>query len=119
MTYLEIISRPKLNGPGRHFGVLLSSGICFDFLPTGIRKTTELDFANGHQIKREEKIFETKAAIKRLIEIVEKEVKYDLINFNCENFARYLATGKSESKQISFFLVLTILFGGIYFLNEA
>lgn len=119
MNYIEIVSRPKLNLLGWHFGVRLSNGICYDFQPSGLRTISETEFANGFEINAGTRIQETKEAYKRLMEIKNRKVKYDILGFNCENFARYLVEGKSESHQINFLAVACLLGGAIWLSSEA
>lgn len=119
MNYMEIVSRPKLNQLGWHFGIRQSNGICYDFQPSGMRVISDIEFASGFEIQKGTRILETKEANKRLNEIIHKNVKYDFFNFNCENFARYLVEGKSESHQINFLAFAFVFFGAVWITSEA
>lgn len=118
MKQLHLISRQKLNGLGKHYGVLFSNNLCLDFHPEGIIEGSLNDFSKGLEIKIEISLPETNESYQRLNELKKGNKVYDLLGFNCENFARYLVEGKSESKQVFLASALIVLFGGIWILQD-
>lgn len=68
----------------------------------GVRYTSLKEALAGNPIKRFEKFGGTEAqrqtVISRINTLLGKA--YDLVVFNCEHFARWVATGKIESKQV-------------------
>jgi len=98
METIELIKRPKLNLLGMHYGVRLSTGEYYDFQPRGFKKISELEFKSGHEIEVEKSIPFTKEVKNRFEKILNST--YHLIDFNCENVARFLVEGESKSTQI-------------------
>lgn len=118
MKKLYLISRQKLSGMGKHYGVLLSNERCLDFHPQGITESNLKEFSKGLEVQIEISLPETKESYRRLEELKKNKKVYNLIDFNCENFARYLAEGKSESRQVFIASALIILFGGIWIFQD-
>ena len=112
----KIISRRKLNGLGRHYGVMLPDGRCFDLQPWGVRELTLEEFSSGLEVRIEQEVpFCDQELIKRLEWMAQKNIRYGVIKFNCESFARFLATGKAESKQIKYLAASTFAAGLSYY----
>ncbi len=116
MKKVKIISRPKLNGLGRHYGVMLEANQCYDFQPFGIRKITLEDFAQGYHVKTEQEVPLTDEIFRRIQRIGNKKIRYGLIKFNCESFARYLVTGKAQSNQVRYAAATSLAAGLCYYL---
>lgn len=81
----------------------------------GVRYTSLEKALDGKPIKRFEKFggteaqrFGVKQQINRLL-----GRSYDLVAFNCEHFARFIATGKMESKQVKVASNLLLVTGGL------
>lgn len=68
----------------------------------GVRYTTLKEAMAGNSVKRLEKFGGTESQRHLVVSKVNSLLKkpYDLIAFNCEHFARWIATGKIESKQV-------------------
>jgi hypothetical protein len=109
---IKLIRRDKFPNI-HHYGVELPDGRCIELSPTkGIRFCTMPDFSAGKQVVIEKTIPYTTFAYNRLIELIDGNKKYDLVNFNCEHFARYLTEGKAESFQVrDTFIVLACIVG--------
>jgi hypothetical protein len=119
MKSVALVSRPKLNGLGRHYGVLIDNTTCYDLQPIGIRKLTLDEFAEGHAIRREQEIPASPVILRRLQHLSQKPLRYGLLKFNCESFARYLLTGKAESKQIRYLAASSLGATLVYYLLGA
>lgn len=115
---LTLIYRPKISGIGFHYGAILPDGTYLDFSPSGIRRCLEEEFKCGKQIYKEKVIPYTEAVRRRLNDLVMQKAKYDLVNFNCEHFARYLVEGERKSTQISFIAASFAIFGLIVLFND-
>lgn len=112
----KIISRRKLNGLGRHYGVMLPDGRCFDLQPWGVRELNFEEFSSGLEVRIEQEApFCNQELVKRLEILAQKNIRYGIIKFNCESFARFLATGKAESKQIKYLAASTFAAGLCYY----
>lgn len=114
-TRFARISRPKLQGPGRHEAVLLPNGL--------VAHTTEgkwphltsyEDFRQGREVLLEDALVATEypAAAARLRELLQKREPYDPLFNNCETFARSVIRGDTISWQAVVLLGLTGV--GIY-----
>lgn len=110
MHEITLLSRPKLNLMGTHYGVCLGNGHVLDFQPAGTRIITMNEFAGDFQVKkgcsRHMSTFELQGVIARL-----SELKYDLIGNNCEHIARFVVENKKESKQIG---LLGLILVGVF-----
>ncbi len=88
-----VISREKLAGGGRHFGVHFPGGKVVDFSPTGVRYTTLHGFLEGRACKVERLIpeGEVRQAHWRASTAPGQVRAYHLLDFNCEHFANLIA----------------------------
>lgn len=79
----------------------------------GVRYTTLREALNGKPILRFEKFGGTETQRSLVIPKINKMLgkQYDLIVFNCEHFARWISTGKSESRQVNFVSWIAIIVG--------
>ncbi len=68
----------------------------------GVRFNSLKNALAGNVIKRFEKFWGTEAQRRLVIPRIKNLLgkSYDLIIFNCEHFARYIASGNAESKQV-------------------
>jgi hypothetical protein len=102
---LFLVERRLANKPGRHVGILdvgntfqqqrlgWWSSVVYQYGPTGI--TFEDLTAYWTTIKP---ITDVAGAVSRFREA--RLAAYDLVTNNCEHFARYVASGSRESKQV-------------------
>lgn len=107
-----VISREKLNGGGRHFGVHFPGGEVVDFHPAGVRFTTIHGFLEGRPCKVERLIpaREVRQAVWRARTAPGEVRTYHLLDFNCEHFANFIAgEARPESEQITSIAVLGLV----------
>lgn len=99
----SLISRPKLNMCGMHYGVKLGDTTVMDPQKDGIKIITPDDFAKGFSVKvesfRDIPFYEIASIQERI-----NKFKYDLFEDNCEHFSRDLVERKRESRQINFLI---------------
>ena len=108
---LKLVYREKLAGFGKHYGAILPDGSYLDFSLEGIRRCTQPEFAAGRQVFSEKEVKYSSHVQRRFEALVNGQLKYNLINFNCEHFARFLTEGESKSEQVnSSFLGLGLCF---------
>lgn len=98
MSYLKLISRPKF-GIARHYGALVGD-TCFQLVPSGFQKCSLQEFCEGHQFTVENEVLYSHAAESRFRNFRPVGLKYHLLNFNCEHFARYIVEGEARSEQV-------------------
>jgi hypothetical protein len=79
----------------------------------GVRFTSLANALAGNVIKRFEKFGGTDSQRSLVIPKIKNLLgrSYDLVVFNCEHFARWIATGKIESKQVKVASNVAILSG--------
>jgi hypothetical protein len=87
----------------------------------GVRFNSLKNALAGNDIKRFEKFGGTEAqrslVIPRIKNLIGKS--YDLIIFNCEHFARYIASGNAESKQVDNIAKIAIGSGSLLLLASS
>ena len=109
------ISRPKLQGPGRHEAVLLPNGLVAHTTQGKWPHLTSYEnFRQGKDVLVEDSLVATEhpAAAARLRELLARREPYDPLFSNCETFARTVIRGEGISWQV---VVLLGLAGvGIY-----
>lgn len=100
--WVGIVSRPKLNGVGRHVGVLLPNGCVAHLTPVGVEIVSLDAFAQGHPIT-----FDKAAPAEshwqimwRAYQTIGRMPAYNLSQFNCEIYARFVMGEKPESPQV-------------------
>jgi hypothetical protein len=114
-TQFARISRPKLQGLGRHEAVLLPNGlVAHTTQGKWPHLTTYEDFRQGKDVLVEDLLVpaEHSAAAVRLRDLLEKREPYDPLFSNCETFARTVIRGERISWQAVVLLGLTGV--GIY-----
>jgi hypothetical protein len=81
----------------------------------GVRYTSLEEALAGKPIKRFEKFGGTESQRCLVISQINKMVgrSYDLVVFNCEHFARWISTGKIESKQVKIVSNIFLVAGGL------
>lgn len=78
--------------------------------PAGFQNCTLQEFCEGQQMTIEKEVPYSSAVGTRLRNFHPTGLKYDLFNFNCEHFARYLVEGEARSDQVQkFALVFGVL----------
>ena len=99
---IRVLTRPKKNGLGIHFGVEFPSGEVFDLTyEHGLRRISRDAFADGAEVVtvREIPWHEGITVHARLDEFARNPRKYDLLKWNCETFAEWLTSGVPKSTQ--------------------
>ena len=97
---ISLIARPKLSGPGEHWGVQLPNGIvAHSTSDKGPHYVTYEEFAAGKPVKkvREVPMSEYDATLGRIEQEVSRRTGYHLLDNNCETFANRVTGGVSES----------------------
>lgn len=81
----------------------------------GVRYTSLEEALAGKPIMRFEKFGGTESQRNLVISEINKMVgrSYDLVVFNCEHFARWISTGKIESKQVKIASNIFLVAGGL------
>ena len=100
---IRVITRPKKNGVGTHFGVLFPDGRVYDYaVEVGMRQISLAQFSEGTQVAvvREIPWNMSNLVRARLEELGRNPRKYHLLEWNCETFAEWLTSGVPKSKQI-------------------
>jgi hypothetical protein len=108
------ISRPKLSAPGVHEGVQMLDGRVAHLswgLNTQICSFEK--FASGRPVTLEYLVPQSMSthAISALNAEIQRNARYDLLNYNCEVFARRVVLQKPESPQVGFWLGLLAIAG--------
>ena len=104
-----VLTRPKKNGIGTHWGVQFPNGRVYDYvLGFDLRVTTHAGFAEGAQVTVVRAIPWNMAHLvrSRLEELRRNPRKYDALNWNCETFAEWLTSGVPKSGQAIAALIL-------------
>lgn len=107
-----VISRPKVDGLVRHFGVDFQDGRVVHLLFSGeIEFTTPDGFALGHDVAIEKVIPAEKylEIVERLRSVLLNPRPYYAATWNCETFATWLTEGKAESAQVAGYVALALL----------
>jgi hypothetical protein len=95
---------------GWHNGIEL---VAENQIGVGVRYVSLQEALAGNSIKRFEKFGGTEAQRQTVISRINAMLgkAYDLMVFNCEHFARWIANGKTESKQVKTASTLAITAG--------
>ncbi|SRR6266581_862309 len=116
---IMVLTRPKKNGIGTHWGVHFPDGRVYDYAPgVDLRVTTYEGFAEAAQVACVREIPWNMAHIvrARLEELKRNPRRYDALNWNCETFAEWLTSGVPKSTQA---IVALLLAGLVVFLAIA
>jgi len=108
---ISVLTRPKKNGVGTHWGVQFPDGCVYDYVyGVDLRVTTLEGFAEGGVVTPVREIPWHMAHIvrARLEELARNPRKYDILNWNCETFAEWLTSGVPKSAQATAVLVMAI-----------
>lgn len=100
---IAVVARPKLNGLGEHWGVLLPNGmVAHTTDDKGPHYVTYQEFAAGKQVKEIRKVplSERQATLSRVHHEITHPSAYDLLANNCEIFANRVTGGVPESQQV-------------------
>ena len=106
---IRVITRPKRNGLGTHFGIQFPSGEVYDYIiEGGLRQVTARQFADSESVTvvREIPWHQGHIVRSRLAELARNPRKYNLVEWNCETFAEWLTSGVPRSTQLLGVLVL-------------
>lgn len=104
-----VVSRPKLIGLGKHFGVDFQNGTVVHFTDKSqIEFVTIEQFAQSRDVTIErlvpnQKSFEIRD---RLIWLMQNPQQYRLGDWNCETFTTWLTEGKAASAQVNGFAAI-------------
>ncbi len=107
-VFVGVISRPKLNGFGKHLGFLLLNGQVAHMETNGAVVVSFEEFALGRPVQLE------KAANPqhyrqiqyRAYQSIGHMPQYDFFYGNCEHYAYWLLDGKPQSPQVAGLFVL-------------
>lgn len=114
MLYRPLIDMEIFDHWGNYAGRdLFGQEWIFEHCNGGVCKLSRFDeFSKGYKVNFERIDDSIRvSAIERMKSLLVNPKDYDLINFNCEHAANYIAKGKSESKQIGLIMAsLCILF---------
>lgn len=108
------ISRPKLNAPGLHEGVQMLDGrVAHTSLGSDTQVCSFEEFASGHPVRLEHLVPYTLNihSLNALNAEIRRNARYDLLNYNCEIFARRAVLQKAESPQVGFWMALLAITG--------
>lgn len=100
---IRVLTRPKKNGFGTHFGVEFPNGEVFDLTHEhGLRRISRAAFADGAEVVSIKELpwHEGITVRARLNEFARNPRKYDLLEWNCETFAEWLTSGVPKSSQV-------------------
>ena len=115
---LQLIRRPKIAGPGLHYGIRYGPAgrislrdRVVDFGVGGVRRTDLEGFAEGRPVELLEATASTEhlAAHERLTKLLLWPPPYDLISQNCEDVARWVMTGRTHLGQVEIVSLATLL----------
>jgi hypothetical protein len=99
-----VVSRPKIGGFGRHFGVDFQNGTVVHFTSNSqIEFTTSEGFACNRDVKIERVVpADRHPEVRERLDCLQQNPRqYRLGDWNCETFAIWLTEGKSESAQVN------------------
>lgn len=117
MFKASLISRPKLNLCGTHYGVQLGDHTVLDPQRGGVQTITTEQFSKGMPVNieatRELGFFELHA-LKEMVQ----NFKYDFVDHNCEHFSRGIVEKKKESRQIQFVFIAALAFFSLWLLSS-
>ena len=100
---IRVVSRPKKNAIGIHFGVEVPGEGVYDYtFEEGFRRVSQSAFADGAAIAvvREIPWHQRHVVRARLDQLMRNPRKYDLLSWNCETFAEWLTSGVPKSGQV-------------------
>lgn len=109
---IRVITRPKGNSIGTHFGVHFPNGVVYDYTyEEGFPQITLEQFSDGTPVVIVREIPWHMAHIvrARLEELSRNPRSYNLLEWNCETFAEWLTSGVPKSAQV----VGAIVLGGV------
>jgi hypothetical protein len=113
-TGLYLVKRPKRSGFGEHWGVIdIGNRVPLNHRyvssPRVIHQTREGILAESIPEMREWMfvgVIEDEAGAIQRIQQALKTPNYDVFGNNCEHFSSFVATGKKESKQVFFVIIM-------------
>jgi hypothetical protein len=111
---LARISRPKLNRLGLHEGVQMLDGrVAHTSLGCNTQVCSFEEFAPGHPVRLEHLVPDHLGihSLNALIAEIWRNARYDLLNYNCEIFARRAVLQKAESPQVGVWMAVLAIAG--------
>jgi len=117
-----IIRRRKFGGSVWHYGVLLPNGMVVEFSELGLRFLSSEDFAEKQDVEhcRSVPSSEYHRVQLRVAEFRRNPRPYDLANWNCENFANWLAgDAQPKSEQVQVIAGMAALLGLVWLFTRA
>jgi hypothetical protein len=114
-----MLARPTQAGLGEHVGIQLPTGQVVHMTPAGKEVVPLEAFSAGlplREVSRADPVNYLQI-LNRVEVTLQKPDRYRLIDNNCEHYASYLMTGKSESKQIAG-LFIAIAAASIFILSK-
>lgn len=113
---MALLVRPKLGGPGHHYGVLLDHGRLGQRVlelqwDRGPRLISHSEFAQGRRVTNELELrgaAEISRALERARKAVSSSQRYGLLDSNCEHFARSIIERRRASWQVSTVLAIAV-----------
>lgn len=111
------ISRPKLNAPGIHEGVqMLDGSVAHISWGSSTQVCSFEEFASGHPVRLEHLVPQSLSihSLNALNAEIRRNARYDLLDYNCEIFARRVVLQKPESPQVGFWMVVLAIAGILY-----
>jgi uncharacterized protein YcgI (DUF1989 family) len=108
---IRIVARPKLAGPGEHWGVQLPSGSVIHLTPEGVQLNGFDAFAAEKMVREVRQVDPGRhnEVMARVREALSNPPSYRLLDQNCEVFATWLVGEKPESPQVNGALLLGIV----------
>lgn len=109
--FVGLVSRPKLNAPGRHVGAYLPDGRVAHMTRQGAMIVSIEEFAQGHPVKAEKA---ASPAIYRQMQwrayqSAGRMPPYDVVSRNCEHYATWLLGEQPQSAQVTSLFVLGLI----------
>lgn len=99
---IRVVSREKLLGGGRHFGVVLWDGSVIHLTTDGVEYSFYDDFAQRQEVRTEHVAAPASAVeiMGRVREALERPHAYRFFAWNCEHFANWLVGLTAKSAQV-------------------
>jgi len=111
------ISRPKLNAPGIHEGVQMLDGrVAHISWGRSTKVCSFEEFASGQPVRLEHLVPQSLSthSPNALNAEIRRNARYELLDYNCEIFARRALLQKFESPQVGFWMVGLAIAGIFY-----
>lgn len=103
-----VVRRKTLASVGYHYGVCMPDRTVVDFgADSTMRQRDPFEFASNLDVEVVRKVPESEHfnAHLRMQHVIDWPTEYDLLNWNCENFATWLAGERPRSDQVTAVLI--------------